>query len=215
MASPHPAPLLVLLLWHLMGSCDGQQNLTVMPGDDVRLKCQGDGRVTIVVVEWTRTDLKSPEYVFLYRDGHFDTSYQNPSFENRVELEDRHMRNGDLSVILRNVTRSDSGTYECRFSGAAYRRRRANVKKDPSSTVSLMVQEPAETHGAARSEQEAEQPEAELPAAVQPAGRGHAALAAVPLLVVSAVFVAMMHRRRRQGEASPSPDTPHLTPSRV
>uniref|UniRef100_A0A667ZMP3 B30.2/SPRY domain-containing protein n=1 Tax=Myripristis murdjan TaxID=586833 RepID=A0A667ZMP3_9TELE len=81
--------------------------------------------VTIAALEWTRTDLGT--YVFLYRDGHFDTSYQNPSFENRVELEDRHMRNGDLSVILRNVTRSDSGTYECRFSGAAYRRRRANT----------------------------------------------------------------------------------------
>uniref|UniRef100_A0A667ZGG4 Ig-like domain-containing protein n=1 Tax=Myripristis murdjan TaxID=586833 RepID=A0A667ZGG4_9TELE len=84
------------------------------PGGDVTLICQAPDGVDITVVEWRRTDSEDL-HVFLYRDGHVDSFKQHPSFKNRVELKDKEMKNGDLSVILKNVKKEDSGTYECRF----------------------------------------------------------------------------------------------------
>uniref|UniRef100_A0A667ZPC5 Ig-like domain-containing protein n=1 Tax=Myripristis murdjan TaxID=586833 RepID=A0A667ZPC5_9TELE len=86
--------------------------LKAQPGDDVTLSCQAPD-VNIEAAEWRRTDLKKEEYVFFYQDGHIDSVKQHPSFKNRVELKDREMKNGDLSVILKNVTEYDNGTYEC------------------------------------------------------------------------------------------------------
>ncbi|KAG7236254.1 hypothetical protein INR49_001170 [Caranx melampygus] len=39
-------------------------------------------------------------------------SYQHPSFVDRVELRDPGMKDGDVSVILKNVTVNDTGSYE-------------------------------------------------------------------------------------------------------
>uniref|UniRef100_A0A3B4V0Q2 Immunoglobulin V-set domain-containing protein n=1 Tax=Seriola dumerili TaxID=41447 RepID=A0A3B4V0Q2_SERDU len=57
-----------------------------------------------------------PEQVFLYRDKNPDPQNQSPSFQNRVELRDRQMKDGDVSLTLKDVTRDDTGRYECRFS---------------------------------------------------------------------------------------------------
>ncbi|KAK2813487.1 hypothetical protein Q5P01_000816 [Channa striata] len=62
---------------------------------------------------WTRRDLKSGDYVFFYRDGNSHNSFQHPSFRGRAELRDPEMKDGDVSVILKNVTINDTGTYEC------------------------------------------------------------------------------------------------------
>uniref|UniRef100_A0A3Q4HYA1 Ig-like domain-containing protein n=1 Tax=Neolamprologus brichardi TaxID=32507 RepID=A0A3Q4HYA1_NEOBR len=80
-------------------------------GLNVTLTCQA--RKNIQTVEWSRADLRQ-EYVFLYRDGRKTLVHQHPSFKNRVDLKDKQMKDGDVSLILKNVTINDTGTYECR-----------------------------------------------------------------------------------------------------
>ncbi|XP_029381942.1 coxsackievirus and adenovirus receptor homolog [Echeneis naucrates] len=86
--------------------------LTAELGDDVTLKCNVTNKGNIIVVEWTRPDL-DPEYVFLYRDGKSNPDQQNPSFKDRVKFK-TDISDGDVSLILKNVTTTDSGSYQCR-----------------------------------------------------------------------------------------------------
>uniref|UniRef100_A0A667ZV95 Ig-like domain-containing protein n=1 Tax=Myripristis murdjan TaxID=586833 RepID=A0A667ZV95_9TELE len=112
--------------------------LKAQPGDDVTLSCQAPDGVDIAAAEWSRPELKELQYVFLYRDGHIDSDYQHPSFKDRVELKDKKMKDGDLSVILKNVKKNDSGTYECRIAAAGDKRmKRSIIKAPPISTISL------------------------------------------------------------------------------
>uniref|UniRef100_A0A669BUN6 Ig-like domain-containing protein n=1 Tax=Oreochromis niloticus TaxID=8128 RepID=A0A669BUN6_ORENI len=80
-------------------------------GQDVTLTCRAPNN-NIRAVEWSRADLRD-EYVLLYRDGRFEPDDQHQSFKNRVDLQDRQMKDGDVSLILMNVTINDTGTYEC------------------------------------------------------------------------------------------------------
>ncbi|XP_041841912.1 hyaluronan and proteoglycan link protein 4-like [Melanotaenia boesemani] len=97
----------------VVSSPAGQTNITAELGHDVSLPCGAGHDGDIVAVDWTRPDL-DPEYVFLYKDRHLDLSHQHPSFQNRVDLQDRQMKDGDVSLILKKVTTDDTGTYECR-----------------------------------------------------------------------------------------------------
>ncbi|XP_042072850.1 uncharacterized protein LOC102307756 [Haplochromis burtoni] len=100
-----------------------------------------------MTVEWSRLDL-GDQYVLLYRDGHFNSHNQHPSFKNRVDLQDRQMKDGDVSLILKNVTINDAGTYECRVKPETNRRKRANLSGDPISIIYLHVDPPGQTGGA-------------------------------------------------------------------
>uniref|UniRef100_A0A3P9DNG5 Ig-like domain-containing protein n=1 Tax=Maylandia zebra TaxID=106582 RepID=A0A3P9DNG5_9CICH len=90
-----------------------EKNITAESGQDVILTCRAPNNNNIRVVEWSRPDL-GDEYVLSYRDEQFDPENQHPSFKNRVDLQDRQMKDGDMSLIVNNVTTTDSGTYECR-----------------------------------------------------------------------------------------------------
>uniref|UniRef100_A0A3Q4I1W1 Ig-like domain-containing protein n=1 Tax=Neolamprologus brichardi TaxID=32507 RepID=A0A3Q4I1W1_NEOBR len=80
---------------------------------DVTLSCRAaNNNKPIIVVKWSRRDLNG-HYVLMYRDQQFVPDEQHPSFENRVDLQDRQMKNGDVSLILKDVTTADNGTYEC------------------------------------------------------------------------------------------------------
>uniref|UniRef100_A0A3Q4HY83 Ig-like domain-containing protein n=1 Tax=Neolamprologus brichardi TaxID=32507 RepID=A0A3Q4HY83_NEOBR len=92
-------------------SLSGQKNFTAESGQNVTLTCQA--RKNIQTVKWSRADL-GDEYVFLYRDGRETLVHQHPSFKDRVDLKDKQMKDGDVSLILKNVTINDTGTYECR-----------------------------------------------------------------------------------------------------
>uniref|UniRef100_A0A3P9DBT7 Ig-like domain-containing protein n=1 Tax=Maylandia zebra TaxID=106582 RepID=A0A3P9DBT7_9CICH len=91
-----------------------QKIITAEPGQNVMLPCRApNNSSSITGVEWSRADL-GDEYVLLYRDELFDPDYQHPSFKNR----DRQMKDGDVSLILKNVTINDTGIYKCRvFTG--------------------------------------------------------------------------------------------------
>uniref|UniRef100_A0A3B5M6D8 B30.2/SPRY domain-containing protein n=1 Tax=Xiphophorus couchianus TaxID=32473 RepID=A0A3B5M6D8_9TELE len=80
----------------LTGRCSRQQPLTTTRSTSMS----------------TRTDLGS-EYVLLFRDGQFDVGNQNPSYQNRVDLVDQQMKDGNVSLVLKNLTTNDTGLYQC------------------------------------------------------------------------------------------------------
>ncbi|XP_033181622.1 CD226 antigen-like [Mastacembelus armatus] len=90
----------------------GQRTITAEPGQNVTLPCEVNNS-EITHLQWTRPDLY-PDYVFVYRHGRFDLENQHPHFKKRVELKNSQMKDGDVSVTLKNVTFTDTGTYECR-----------------------------------------------------------------------------------------------------
>ncbi|XP_067370529.1 coxsackievirus and adenovirus receptor-like [Channa argus] len=101
----------IINIIHLKVKAD-QEDITAKSGDHVTLPCHVPQNTQILVVEWIRPDLE-PEYVFLYKNGQSHPDRQHPSFKNRVELKDSGMKDGNLSVIVKNVTITDTGTYEC------------------------------------------------------------------------------------------------------
>ncbi|XP_049424342.1 hepatitis A virus cellular receptor 2 homolog [Epinephelus fuscoguttatus] len=134
-----------LLLLLPLCAAASDQHVTVHPGDDATLPCEA-GNVFIRAVEWTRPDLE-PQYVLFYRDGHSDPREQHPSFTGRVELVDRELKDGDVSLTLKNVTSSDAGTYECRVAtGGSRRRKRAIIKTDPITVIHLEVRGAEKEH---------------------------------------------------------------------
>uniref|UniRef100_A0A3P9DML7 Immunoglobulin V-set domain-containing protein n=1 Tax=Maylandia zebra TaxID=106582 RepID=A0A3P9DML7_9CICH len=49
----------------------------------------------------------------LFKNKRFYENYQHPSFHGRVKLRDPEMKDGDVSLILKNVAFNDTGMYEC------------------------------------------------------------------------------------------------------
>ncbi|XP_039678161.1 V-set and immunoglobulin domain-containing protein 8-like [Perca fluviatilis] len=113
--------------------------VTVRPGDDVILPCHAADS-SIRAVKWTRPDLE-PNIVLLYSDGHLEKDDQNPSFKDRVELVDRDLKDRDASLILKNVSRHDTGIYECRVKTDGSTRKKRGI--EPVRIIRLQVTEPA------------------------------------------------------------------------
>ncbi|XP_038588410.1 coxsackievirus and adenovirus receptor homolog [Micropterus salmoides] len=95
--------------------CQGTQELKVKPGEDATLQCRGHRGADIDLLKWIRPDLKSDDYVFFFRDGSSNENNQHESYRSRVKLRDPEMKDGDASVILKNVNINDAGTYECQI----------------------------------------------------------------------------------------------------
>ncbi|XP_063319098.1 programmed cell death 1 ligand 1-like [Pelmatolapia mariae] len=118
-----------------------QKNITAKSGENITLPCRPSNiNVSIIVVKWSR-DYLGNEYVLLYRGGQFVPDHQHPSFKNRVDLQDRQMKDGDVSLILKDVTINDTGTYECQVIP------RGGNNLMPINNITLRVVPPGQTGG--------------------------------------------------------------------
>nr|XP_024655858.1 uncharacterized protein LOC112431478 [Maylandia zebra] len=96
----------------LSAVCSIQENIIAVSKQKTILTCRASNDNNILAVKWSRVDQKEG-YVFLYQDGHVIPDYQDSSFKNRVDLQGRHKKDGDVSLILKDVTTADAGTYKC------------------------------------------------------------------------------------------------------
>ncbi|XP_060951694.1 butyrophilin subfamily 1 member A1-like isoform X3 [Limanda limanda] len=125
--------------------CVDQQNITVKPGDEATLQCHSNSSAAFMLLEWTRLEQKSDGYVFFYRNNQSYDNKQHPSFRGRVELRDPEMKDGYMSVILKNVTVNDTGTYKCQITSS---KTENSERTESSSLVRLTVTDsgPSDPH---------------------------------------------------------------------
>ncbi|XP_013771547.1 cell surface A33 antigen-like [Pundamilia nyererei] len=131
------------LCWILLSVCllfastDGKI-IKAEPGQNVTLPCRTPHISVPIrsVVEWFRLDLQEG-HVLMYRDEQFISMNQLPSFVNRVDLQDRQMKDGDVSLILKDVTSDDTGTFQCYVVQRGTNGRKSTV--DHISTIYLRV----------------------------------------------------------------------------
>nr|XP_004570651.2 uncharacterized protein LOC101479875 [Maylandia zebra] len=124
----------------------GLKELRVGPGQDATLQCWGPRDAHVTLLEWSRPELISQGYVFFFQDQRSYENYQHESFKGRVQLRDSSMKDGDVSVILRNVRGSDTGTYECEITTSSIRNGERVVKEFKHS-INLTVTDTGFTEG--------------------------------------------------------------------
>uniref|UniRef100_A0A3P8TQK3 Ig-like domain-containing protein n=1 Tax=Amphiprion percula TaxID=161767 RepID=A0A3P8TQK3_AMPPE len=89
-------------------------NMTTYVGENVTLPCQvPDNYKPFTGLECRRSP-QNLKLVFVFRNKRFNQHDQDPSYKNRVDLQDKEMKDGNVSLILMNLTMEDNGEYECR-----------------------------------------------------------------------------------------------------
>ncbi|KAF1381062.1 hypothetical protein PFLUV_G00170560, partial [Perca fluviatilis] len=142
------AVVAVVVVWKRQRQRRDEKRTVVMvvpgyPEDNAILRCQTDNS-SIIAVEWSRADLK-PDTILSYRDeGSVLTNLHPNNKEDRVELEDRDLKNGNMSLILKNVSPTDQGTYECRVVSSGSRWKNIPfLPSEPIRIIRLQVRQPA------------------------------------------------------------------------
>ncbi|XP_032438823.1 matrix remodeling-associated protein 8-like isoform X1 [Xiphophorus hellerii] len=121
-----------------------QTNITAEVGQETFLPCRSPDNKPVLILQWIRSDLGS-EYVLLYRNDQLDPENQHVMFKDRVDLQDRQMKDGNVSLVLKNVTTDDRGAYECRIIQTETNSRRKTI-----IIINLIVTSPGEPDGGNR-----------------------------------------------------------------
>lgn len=137
---------LVIFSSPLSASAAEVKNITAALGSTAVLPCSVGDNETIVAVEWTRAGWDN-EYCLVVRDGRPEAENQHPSYAGRVKLENTLVGNNDASMILRNVTAEDSGSYEChvvcqRKQKKKKKKKRSSFETEPVAIINLSVETP-------------------------------------------------------------------------
>ncbi|XP_033962496.1 coxsackievirus and adenovirus receptor homolog [Pseudochaenichthys georgianus] len=131
MGTRTPAQHVFMFLWIIGSVAAG--DLEAKPGEDVTLPCNSLTDANVTKLVWKRPELEDVN-VFFFRNKRADENYQDPRYRGRVELKDPEMKNGDVSVVLKKVTVSDTGTYQCRVTTS-------NMPTELLHSVHLVVSE--------------------------------------------------------------------------
>lgn len=107
-------PLFLLCLAVSVVNALHSANKTAEEGENITLICRAADPESVTAVEWNRND-SDTEHVLLYKRGQKDPDGQDPSYRGWVYLVDPQMKDGDVSLVLKNVRVSDTGVYECRL----------------------------------------------------------------------------------------------------
>ncbi|XP_033984199.1 butyrophilin-like protein 2 [Trematomus bernacchii] len=190
MAAQHVG--LFMLLWIGSVAAGDLEEVNARPGQNVTLQCHTSRDAAITVLEWKRSELE--QYVFYYRDSESMEIFQNQRYRGRVELSDPEMKNGDFTILLKNVSTNDTGTYKCRVITRYNNRWKRDVREFVHSVL-LSVSEGSEKHlknGDANDE--------------QPGGPGGYVGLGVGLvcLIVVAVVAGLVVKSKRAKEKRPS-----------
>uniref|UniRef100_A0A3Q2C7Y6 Ig-like domain-containing protein n=1 Tax=Cyprinodon variegatus TaxID=28743 RepID=A0A3Q2C7Y6_CYPVA len=112
-------------------------NVSAVKGKNATLHCETGKYTPFKVLEWSRPGTKR-EFVLIFKTQSSHIEVPTPSYEGRVNLETTE--NGDMSLILKNVTAADKGRYECYVLRKTNRRKRAELES--VNTVYLDVLPP-------------------------------------------------------------------------
>ncbi|XP_067436521.1 coxsackievirus and adenovirus receptor homolog [Thunnus thynnus] len=172
----------------------------VKPGENVILQCQSPRDANITALTWSRPDL-NPEtdgFVLFFRENRLYEDYQHPSFRGRVQLRDPEMKDGDVSVILKNVTINDTGTYKCRVSVNSKGYELMNTINLTVNTIYLKVEDSGHTAGNTWTEEDKDGGKKEE--------RNHGLTVGLPVvavLVVAVIVGFVIHRQHTQRPDQP------------
>ena len=88
--------------------------LVAQLGGSVLLPCSAETPLPLeeLEVEWRRTDSKA--LVHLFQEGESRPESQSDAYRDRAHFfTEREIAKGNYSLLLRNVTTDDAGTYSC------------------------------------------------------------------------------------------------------
>ncbi|XP_028309110.1 uncharacterized protein LOC114467192 isoform X2 [Gouania willdenowi] len=86
-----------------------QKTIEAVKGSDVILPCKIKWNDSVEVVLLTREGISGP-YVLFHRANKLETDHQDPSYVGRVNTT---MADGEVSMVLKDVTDTDEGVYQC------------------------------------------------------------------------------------------------------
>ncbi|KAL3991792.1 microsomal prostaglandin-E synthase 1 [Sarotherodon galilaeus] len=93
------------------------KHVSATSGQDVGLHCESLRRTNDnLVALWTKEGYTDDSYVFFFWNKRSEETKQHADFHGRVRLIDPSMNNGNVSVIVRNVSVADTGLYSCMVS---------------------------------------------------------------------------------------------------